>query len=423
MTTRLTVSEFSCIKKAEVELSDLTVLIGPSASGKSVISKLTYFFNSLLAEQFYAIEDSKGLDSFKELVKERFKEWFPVSAWGGKKFCIEFEAGAYQVRITRIEYRKKLGENIRIWFSSYFEDQFRKALLLTESIRANSPEIEGQALEAFWKVREEVTGNLRENLGRDFPELQTFVPAGRSFFTSIGKSIAAFEHGRVLDPLTVRFGRLYTALKERGPLNYGSDGVDTKWLNKLNDLMCGKLVADRSAEYLQASDGRRIPLSALSSGQQELMPLVLAIKSRAGIHVTRRFQQLVFIEEPEAHLFPSAQSSLVEVFGSFLSMSKGRSKLFITTHSPYVLAKINNLIKAKQVAGSKRSKKFLAVDKIVSEVNWIDGSRVNAYAINNGVVINIQDVEDGLIEASYLDDVSGDIAQEFSKILSVEYSS
>ncbi|WP_374383589.1 AAA family ATPase [Thermomonas sp.] len=423
MTTRLSVSDFSCIKNAEIELSDLTVLIGPSASGKSVISKLTYFFNSLLADQFYAIEDRKSLDSFKDLVKERFKEWFPVSAWGAKKFCIEFEAGSYQVRITRIEYRKKLGENIRVWFSGYFEDQFRAATELVEAAQASSDAIEGQPLEAFWKIRESVNDGLQRHLGRDFHELQTFIPAGRSFFTSVGKSIAAFEHGRILDPLTVRFGRFYAALKERGSWHYGREDSDPKWVNRLNDLMSGKLVSERSSEYLHAPDGRKIPLSALSSGQQELMPLVLAIRNRAATHMTRRFQQLIYIEEPEAHLFPSAQSALVEAFGNLLGMAKGRTRLFITTHSPYVLAKVNNLIKAKQVAGAKRSKRYAAVDNIVPDQNWIDGSKVHAYALDNGSLVRIQDLSDGLIEASYLDDVSGDIAQEFSRILSVEFAS
>ena len=195
-----------------------------------------------------------------------------------------------------------------------------------------------------------------------------------------------------------------------------------KWVGRLNDLMDGKYVSERSKEYFQASDGRRIPLSALSSGQQELMPLMLAIQNRVGI--SPRFQQLLYIEEPEAHLFPSAQSSLVEIFGFFLSTTRGRARLLITTHSPYVLAKINNLIKAKEVADLRAqgtvNKRAPSVEKIIPSGAWIDGKTVRAYAIQDGNLVRIQDLSDGMIEGDYLDGVSGEIATEFSKLLALE---
>lgn len=426
MGTHLSVKDFSCIKSAEVDLENLTVLIGPSASGKSVISKLIFFFNDLLANQFSAIEDKKDIEYFKDQVKDRFKEWFPVEAWGAEKFCISFEAGLFHVKLTRIEYKKNLGENMRILFSNYFEDQFSAAVELLKGIESDSDAIKVHSIDSFdslWRVQSVVNEALQKNLKSDFHELQTFIPAGRSFFTSVGKSIAAFEHGRVLDPLILRFGRFYAALKDRINTRRGSvEGVDLKWLAKLSKLMDGKLVSERSKEYLHASDGRKIPISALSSGQQELLPLILAIQNRANATLARRFQQLIFIEEPEAHLFPTSQSALVEIFGIFLSATKGKSRLFITTHSPYVLAKINNLIKAMQVAGRKGSKKYRIVDGIISDAAWIDGRGVNAYAISDGVVVKIQDPEDFLIEASYLDDVSGQIAKEFSRLLEVEYA-
>lgn len=422
MSTRLSVSDFSCIKNAELDLADLTVLIGPSASGKSVLSKLVFFFNSILIDQFVVMEEKKGIDYLKEHLKEKFKDWFPVDAWGGEKFCIAFEAGDYQIRLTRIEYRGKLGENMRIWFSPFFERQYDAALKSLKNIDNDNDVVDVQSMEPFWRVRSAAIESLQKALSRDFHELQTFIPAGRSFFTSVGKSIAAFEHGRILDPLIVRFGRIYASLKERGSARLRNAGyLDSRWTEKLTRLMDGKLVTERSKEYLQATDGRKIPISALSSGQQELLPLILALENRAEAHAIRRFQQLVFIEEPEAHLFPSSQSALVEVFAFFLNAANGKSRLFLTTHSPYVLAKINNLIKARQIAGRRGSKKFKAVDAIVPEGAWISGSGVRAYAIIDGHLSHIQDENDGLIEASYLDDVSGEIATEFSRLLAVEY--
>lgn len=424
MSARLVVKDFSCIVSAEIDISSLTVLIGPSASGKSILSKLIFFFNDLLNDQWQTIEEGKGLDNFKTLVKEKFKEWFPVEAWGEGKFQIEFYAGDYQVRISRIEYRKKLGDNMRVWLSPYFEEQYAVALsAFKEAARLSEGRMmDSREVRASYELRERLRKINRKRLGDNHVDIQTFIPAGRSFFTSIGKSIVAFEHGRILDPLILRFGRFYAGVRDR---RYAPPQarVTTLLSTRLDSLMSGALVFERNKEYLRTPDGRKVPLSAMSSGQQELMPLVLALKNRATLLEHGDFQQMLFVEEPEAHLFPSSQSALVELFSHFLAHSKGRARMILTTHSPYVLAKINNLIKAREVAGSRKgTRKAALIQEIIKEEYWFDGAKLRAYAIKDGTVCRIQDMDDNLIEAEYLDEVSGAIASEFSRILGVEFS-
>ena len=42
---KLTVRNFSVIKEAELEFGKITVLMGPQASGKSLLCKLVYFLS------------------------------------------------------------------------------------------------------------------------------------------------------------------------------------------------------------------------------------------------------------------------------------------------------------------------------------------------------------------------------------------
>ena len=54
---------------------------------------------------------------------------------------------------------------------------------------------------------------------------------------------------------------------------------------------------------------------------------------------------ILFIEEPEAHLHPEVQVKLMEIFAK---LTKLGLKIFITSHSDYMFNKINNLIITKE---------------------------------------------------------------------------
>jgi hypothetical protein len=231
--------------------------------------------------------------------------------------------------------------------------------------------------------------------------------------------VAAFEQGRVLDPLILRFGRIFTSYKDESRyLMREAEKLGIPPLQKsFASILGGTLIVSGDQEFVECADGRKIPLSALSSGQQELLPLV-AVLPYLMLHKNR---QAVFIEEPEAHLFPSAQSSLVELLTSLVTSASNGLELVLTTHSPYVLVKINNLIKAGQLGRSHSEVRRLKVQSVVPRSSWLGHKFVAAYAIKDGCLENIID-HDGLIAADYLDEVSGNISAEFMKLLEIEVS-
>jgi hypothetical protein len=63
----------------------------------------------------------------------------------------------------------------------------------------------------------------------------------------------------------------------------------------------------------------------------------------------------------------------------------------------------------------------MTISSIIPMASWVLPKQVNAYAIIDGQLKNIID-KYGLIAADYLDDVSGDISKEFSKLLAIEFS-
>ena len=84
---------------------------------------------------------------------------------------------------------------------------------------------------------------------------------------------------------------------------------------------------DQIAIFVDAGAGNRHSLTQLSSGEQEalgLMYLVRRLSSRGGI---------LLIDEPELHLHPTLQRTIVAV----LERASGRSQLWLSMHSPALI--------------------------------------------------------------------------------------
>jgi hypothetical protein len=418
---KLQVQDFSCLSKADICFGRMSVLIGPQASGKSVLSKLAFFFLELMTDQYESILDQKSFDHFTESIKVSFSEWFPVAAWGKKKFTIQFALGEYKIKITRTTYDDSVKDTLRISTSALVKDHFKRTAELAKTFRqksakrSNSPYLE---FELNLEVQAAATSLLQKDIGADFIAGQTFIPAGRSFFTTLGRAFMAFDQGRGLDPITVKFGRLYSAFHEENRM-FSRGARPIRIDAELGAILGGSIVWEADRPYLHSEDGRTVPFSALSSGQQELLPLVVAISTiRRTVSRRESWTHLLYIEEPEAHLFPSAQSKMIQGLASLVSDPARR--LSITTHSPYVLSKINNLIKAGQLADALPQDKQSRLESLVPKIFRLQPQTVQAYAIIDTEVRNILD-DDGLIAADYLDSVSGEIGQQFGDLLALEF--
>lgn len=417
------VENFSCIKRAGLNFGQLTVLIGPQASGKSVLSKLAHFFIDILVDQYEHVLENKSFEAFAEAAKTRFSEWFPIAAWGSEKFKIEFEMGEYKLRVTRTSYEDSVLDNLRFWASPLAKTHYKEASELIKSLRQKAHK-RTQAplaeLELGWQFRETATRILSEQVGRDFVHYQTYIPAGRSFFTNLGRAFLAFDQARTMDPITIEFGRFYASFQDQFRLFKRQEARHLG--GEFAAMLGGTILWEGDRPVLKSPDGRVVPFSALSSGQQELLPLVVALSFFRGTNARKSAgAHLLYIEEPEAHLFPSAQSQLIRALSALVSDPTAQRRLLLTTHSPYVLATINNLIKAgalgTSLAGNKRAK----LNDIIAPPCQLPPGTVTAYAIVDGQLEDLIDV-DGLIAADYLDSISSEIGKEFSTLLELEIS-
>ena len=419
---KLEVKSFSCIDHALLEIRDLTVIIGPQASGKSVLCKLFYFFNSTIDGMTQWVTELDGLHDISARFLEEFCEWFQPQTWGPRAFSITYSSGPFEITLSRGR-SKSHSPKAKVRFSPEIENLILVAQATHAKALAQAEDDSEKNFDITWKTFSLIRRAVEKTLGPHAPEDQLYIPAGRSFFTSVGKIVTAFEDRSLLDPVVTRFGRLVTALRE----DVGLDKMtQNPMLKTIEDLIDGRIVHDRGRQWLSTPDGRNIPFSALSSGQQELLPLLYGLRYSMLYSRGRDRGHLLYVEEPEAHLFPTAQTALVEMFAQMTSRVKSKNnenttRIILTTHSPYVLAKINNLIKAGSLSAKLSAEKRRDLERVIPSSAWIQPGRAAAYAIHQRKLISITD-EFGLIDGDYIDSASAETGEEFDRMLDMEAS-
>jgi ABC-type polar amino acid transport system ATPase subunit len=417
---KLTVENFSVIKNTkDFVFGNVTVLIGPQSSGKSVLSRLAFFGVESINIAIKALSDLATYSEFQAMVKEDFQSYFPVSTWGAKPFEIVYRQGEFQISISRRSSQKQISNKLNLSFSKTFKDAYEHALFSLSPSNEESSSRRSQILLPSIRLRR----TLESVLGDDASATQTFIPAGRSFFTSVGKAIVAFEESGALDPLTIRFGR---QIRWDNPQVLPQIRMRVHPIRKVQDmssaleresasLLGGSVKFERDKPFFAAKDGRKMPLSWLSSGQQELLPLLATLRQRCFFSDP----QTLYIEEPEAHIFPEAQRQLVSLLARISYHPQMRTSMVLTTHSPYFLSAFNNLIYAGKLADEKPELKD-EIAKIIPAHSWVANGSFRAYCIHDGELGSILS-ESGLIDGEYLDSVSNTIGSEFDELLRLEY--
>jgi predicted ATP-dependent endonuclease of OLD family len=168
--------------------------------------------------------------------------------------------------------------------------------------------------------------------------------------------------------------------------------------------------------FLTLSNGLKVKLEKTSSGFQSLVPLMVVVEYFANYD--RLIDNFFIIEEPELNLYPSMQKSLMEFIVGKINLSK--DKLIITTHSPYTLTTIDNLIQAKNAFELHPELKD-EIRNTVPENLWVDFKKVSCYYFEEGFCRSTLDFETQSIGSSNIDDVSISLGETFDKLMDLKY--
>jgi hypothetical protein len=407
----LRIHNFAGIKDAEIEIGRMNIFIGPQASGKSVAAKLLYFFRQAARRMFSDAEITDAFSPVGPSREEQFNRYFPPSSLGIDKFEVRYSYGDLWIRVRP---NPSAESGIEISDSAALRGLLARA---RDEVKKLDAEYERGSSSRLW-ARMAIVGQI---LGKDEQSLANrnyFVPTGRALLSSPRNVASLLASDIRLDPFLKEFITVYDGAYEdylENVTHRRRSELYKRLKRNMHALMCGELVRVDSRVVVKSNDGRSIPVEVSSSGQQEALPLAVMLVHLARGRPLDHPGETMFIEEPETHLYPNAQREIVRM------MSDVVVQYIVTTHSPYMLTAINNLMLAGQILRNDPSKRP-DVARIVGEASPIDPQDVRAYGFEDGHVRSIIDPETYLVLARELDTVSGDLAREFEELLDIAYA-
>lgn len=422
----LEIKNFLSIDEANVDIRRFTIFIGPQANGKSVIAKIIYFFRQSLATHYArSIERLETKLQLEKTVIKAFEEIFPRYAWIDQNFELIYKTEDIELKLYRKDLSYKKG-GIKFEISENLGDLQKKAKKFYQN---KLKEEEPRRKDSLYFPRDAYYITLYEcifssSLGHNF-QSSIFIPAGRSFFANLQNNVFSFLANNIsIDPLIKQFGSIYesgkAAYNRRFTVNDDKEisGLREDIKQEFEKILTGKYVYEDDQDWI-ITGKRRTNLANASSGQQEVLPLILVLSNRLIGAAKDQRPVTFFIEEPEAHLFPVSQRRLIGIFSRFYNAFN--YSFILTTHSPYILTAFNNLILASNIIEEKGNDYTAKIKKILNNDQPIKFDDVRAYTIKDGVLTSILNHENKLIGSSVIDSVSDEFDKVFDQLLDISF--
>ncbi|MBE6096661.1 MAG: ATP-binding protein [Schwartzia succinivorans] len=401
------------IKDCEIAVDDFTVLTGPQASGKSTIARAIYFFRTLKEDIFDQVTHQPSEDEYENNIHRSVEKKLR------SKFLRIFGSTWSMSKDMSMEYFYAPHVKIRAFLEPNRNYSYRNfvSFELDEKIRDFLCRYENH--EYIWeqdKARQELRREIDELFQDEYETV--YIPAGRSLITVLTDRLAGIMDAddRTLDYCMRSYIRL--TLNKRAEFKEGVSGLlDEKLhmtqakidhdkldllLSIMDRVLQGRYSYQMGEERLNLKNHKYVKINFASSGQQE----VVWVFNLLYYYLLERSRIFLIIEEPEAHLYPDAQKAITEALGLF---GHERNQVFMTTHSPYILGELNNLLFANTIPEAWSDR--LPMPKL----ELLPGLHTSVKHVKDGYVK--EGIQDGFIQNELIDGASDEINDEMQELM------
>ena len=451
---KLVVKNFINIQEAEIDMDKtLVVFIGETASGKSVLAKLLYFFHELIRDfrqyikqiNAYPPEHLKPISPdlstvFRTQISYKFREFFGDAS--GLTLITDnddtikpFEITYHYTADSTITLTLDAEKTLEIKLPTVMDEietlcyalqeklrQFDKKQLSSEITEADLPKKveasstdsgqESKTSERFFFILKMAIGigDITEKLAGTYRD-SLFIPADRNIAVNYPDALKRIFYGGIKSDLHTRAAtrpRVNLHLIARF-LEKNEEFLDTFSTQNFHNIFDEKAEAESDSidkpmmEFLlkkiscilrseyetidEISESRLFShptgenaafLEKASAGQQNIIRIL------QDLFMNVLYNEVIFrvIEEPEAHLHPIAQKHLMHIIA--LMRNHINSQIVMTTHSPYFLAVLKNLLTAGQLS-EKKPDAAAEMEAFTPKLCWLNPDDVEVYHLKGGI--------------------------------------
>ena len=439
------------IKETTLDLRPLTVIIGPNNSNKTYIAYSLYGLWLVLQEAslHYPYE---ALNMGDDVLSININDAFVGRLQGSCETSVrrfQRDIGIFYqdssdrlFSATSFEVKLSVGDIVdalkRLSGTSFDVFNFDAKLLFSETENKVSIVSQPQAPLPQDKKQEVVLAAFDRLLRKQLFPQPFLLPAERNAFVITYKMLANRRYKALREGYREAFGgkgsvqRRLNLLREGGEVRYPQPVED--FLDFLTDVESEKPSNTRSpfaklADTIESSiqntnktryrstalggkeiitqveKGLDIDLYNASSSIKQLAPLLLYLRYRA------KENDLLIIDEPEMNLHPESQAKLLEVLAMLVNHGVN---VLLTTHSPYLMAHLNNLAQADGTSQAVRNRQAKSL-YLKNPDSLLRMDQVSAYEMKDNQLHSLKDPDYG-IRWDTLSDVSADLQQRYFAI-------
>ncbi len=407
---KIIIKNFGPITKAEIDIKKFLVLIGDNATGKSTVTKLISNF-LWMEKALFRTADKKWFEE-----ENRFREFF-LSYNRTENFLqdnseIEYYGKAFIIKYNnnKISIENQADNDYQLPQIMYVpaERNFLTYLTTTKELQS------GGALQDFERELTKASENLHGILSLPIRDLEVeynktlkmlYVKNKNHTKIKITEAASGLQSAVPLFLVSDYLSKLVQDYKDNDTMTSGDIREFEKDTDKIADEFLNKILNDKNLSERQ----KHIAIAQISS----------KISSSSNKFNKKAFINIV--EEPEQNLFPVSQKQMLESLIAICNQNVN-NKLFISTHSPYILTVLNNLLFAQRVI-DKNANAENEVSKVIEEKIRIKSDDFSAYVLNetdNGSETkSLIDDTTGMIGQNYLDTVSEILGYEFNTLYKI----
>lgn len=382
---KLIIKKFGAIVDVNLEIRKTTILIGGQATGKSTVAKVLAICRYLSFIENYDLQKSNN-NSGREIYTTRIniEKLIGFEYWDLIK---HFKEGTY-IEYENEDYVVKF-ENVAIGAESITPDgeKYNKTLVCTHYLEIKSKRFSSLINEQNEREKYILAGRFMNNPFFIHTErvLQSVFTLGKNSTSNLGDYL--YDYYKKMDG----FYREVTSFSSEV-----LEGV--------------KYEAGNGKPFLIDENSSMYPIKNAASGYQSTIPIFAAVKYYTDI---KKKPKTFIIEEPEISLFPNTQVKLMKYF--IKEMNINQHSFLLTTHSPYLLSAVNDMI----LAHIKGQHKKIETKNIIAEEYWLDHNNFIAYQLEKGKSKCIINKHDRLIKDNIIDDEGDKLGDVFDQLINL----